>query len=164
MSELSSEDEACACDYTVRVEADELLVDIAEKAANHGKRMAEYRRYDIEEGFVPGRPPGQLSWYARQALEEKKAVRAYGTAIAMLQPGWHDARVPSGEFVAGDGTVNVREYMREISRLGDAAHDRGAREAESAYAKVTSLLRNEYGVGWPRLDDLGGNPLQEDLP
>jgi len=159
-----TESDADAPDYEVTVRASELREDLAEAAATHGKRMAEYRRYDRNEGFVPGRPAGQLSWYARQAVEERKAVRAYATALAMLQPEHYGATVPRGEFVADDGTVNVREFMREISELGDAAYERGAREAESAYASVTSLLRNDYGIGWPRLDDLGGNPIEEDLP
>lgn len=148
--------------YDVRIEASELIEDIAAKAETHGERLAEYRRYDREEGVIFGRPAGQLSQYQRWALEEKKTVRAYGTAIAMLQPESHDVSVPSGEFVE-DGVVNVREYLREISRLGDRAHDRGARDAESAYAQVASLVRDEYGVGWPRIDDLGG-VVEADLP
>lgn len=150
--------------YDVRIEAVKLISDLAAKAETHGERLAEYRRYDREESFVPGRPAGQLSEYQRWALEEKKKARAYATAIAMLQPESHGTTVPRGEYVSEDGTVNVRKYMREISRLGDDAHDRGARNAESAYAKVQSLIRNEYGVGWPRLDDLGGNPIEADLP
>lgn len=154
-SEIDSDGEACPPDYDVRVEADELLDDLAEKAASKAREHAYCRRNWQKDGW----------WQYRQWMKEhRREIKAYATAIAMLHPESHDAAIPLGEFVADDGTVNVREYMREISRLGDDAHDRGNRDAEHGYAKVTSLLRNEYGIGWPRLDELGGNPLEEDLP
>ncbi len=154
-STQDSDRERSAPDYSVPVEVSELLADLAEKAANTARRHASNARNWQEDDW----------WQYRQWMQQDwKKMRAYSTAIAMLQTGNHGTAVPRGEFVAEDGTVNVREYMSEISRLGESAHNRGAHEAESAYARVTSLLRNEYGVGWPRLDDLGGNPLEEDLP
>lgn len=154
-SARDSESEACPPNYEVTVAADELLADLAEKAASSAREHAYHAQSWREDDW----------WQYREWMQnDRKKMRAYATTIAMLQPESHGATVPLGEFVADDGTVNVREFMREVSRLGDQAHDRGSREAESAYARITSLLRNEYGVGWPRLDDLGGNPLEEDLP
>ena len=154
-SEHGSGSEPRAPDYSVRVEADELLADLAEKAAQSARDHAYHARCWRDDDW----------WQYREWMqEERKKMTAYARAIAMLQPERHSHTVPRGEFVAEDGTVNVREFMRAASRLGDDAHDRGSRPAESAYAKVDSLLRNEYGIGWPRLDDLGGNPLEEDLP
>lgn len=156
-TESPREDEACAPDYSVDIRAGELIADLAEEAASHDEEYAYHAECNREDDW----------WqYQQWMLEEKAAMRAYATAIAMLQPESHGATVPRGEFVE-DGLVKVREFMREISRLGDEAHDRDsvqADSAESVYACVTSLLRNEYGIGWPRLDDLGGNPLEEDLP
>lgn len=155
MSSHSSEDEACPPNYEVVIDVDELLADLAKKAASSAREHAYHARHWRDDDW----------WQYRQWMqEERKTMKAYATAIAMLQPESHGVTVPRGEFVADDGTVNVRKFMREISRLGDDAHDRDAREAESAYAKVNSLLRNEYDIGWPRLDDLGGIPLEEDLP
>lgn len=59
-----------------------------------------------------------------------------------------------------------------LSGLADDAHDRtcGSRrnpvadEAETAFTAILSMLRDNYGVGWPRLDGVGGNPLEVDLP
>jgi hypothetical protein len=140
--------------YSVEIDAADLREDLAEKAASAARKHAYCARSYREDDWC-----GYRQWMQ----EHRRKMRAYATAIAMLQPGRYNVLVPRGAFV-GDETVNLREYMREISRLGDEAHDRGDREAESAYAKVNSLLRNEYDVGWPRLDELGGNPLEEDLP
>lgn len=155
---MSATQDADDCpDYDVTVETTDLLADLAENAAYHARQHAKHARNWREDDW----------WqYRRWMLEESAAMQAYRTAIAMLQPGRHDVLVPSGEFT-DDGTVRVREFMREISRLGDDAHERGstqARKAARMYARIESVLRDDYGVGWPRLDDIGGTPLEEDLP
>lgn len=153
-TEQDSGSEPCAPDYSVHVEADELLADLAEKAAQSAREHAYHARCWRDDDW----------WQYRQWMqEERKKMTAYATAIAMLQPERYCYTVPRGEFVADDRTVNVREFMRATSSLGDDAHDRDSRPAESAYARVLSLLRDEYGVGWPRFDDLGG-VLEADLP
>ena len=149
--------------YDVDVLAADLIADLVEKSAEHAKRQEEYRRYSREDPFW-NEP---LYW----ALEQLGAQRAYGRAIAVIQPENH--MIPSYSFVDDGGFVKVREYMAWLSRQAKREHEdsygpytetRQADFAESAYAKVLSLIRNDYGVGWPRLDEVGGNPLPEDLP
>jgi hypothetical protein len=147
-------------DYDVTVEADDLLADLAADAAEYGKDFEENRRWwreslDFDE------------WHEARywMLEASGGQRAYAESLAALQPG--------GRFRADGGMVDVRGYMAWLSGLADRSHDRShgpytetrqAAERETAYTAVISTLRDDYGVGWPRLDDIGGTPLEEDLP
>lgn len=150
-------------DYSVEIDAQSLREDIAEKAADRGERHADHMEMCRNDPFWDE----PRYW----ALEQYGAMRALSQCLALLQP--ENALVARDSLVKDDGTVQVREFMRTVSHWSDEAHEdshgpytetRQADEAESAYARVTSLLRNEYDIGWPRLDDLGGNPLECDLP
>lgn len=153
--------------YDAEIDAAELRQDLAARAAKHAEKATEYRRDGREweeSGGWWGRPPGQLSQYARWELEEMAAADAYGHALAKLQPA---DRFRNRHRYVEDGQVKVREFMRmlhtNVEETNDRRHgDYQASARHSAYAKVLSLLRNEYGVGWPRLDDLGGTPIPED--
>lgn len=155
--------------YDAEIDAAELRQDLAARAAKHSEKAAEHRRDDREWEEAGGwwdRPPGQLSQYARWALEEMAAARAYARALAKLQPV---DRFRSRHRYVEDGQVRVREFMRFLQTNADETNGRRhgdyqARKAHHAYSQVLSLLRDEYGVGWPRLDDLGGAPIPEDQP
>lgn len=153
-------------DYDVEIDADELLTDIAEMAAEYGEDYEEKRRWWMES------PPHDEFVAARGWMQEAAGGQlALSHVVAALQPENHSLMVDCHR--REDGTVNVRELMAWLSEQADAAHERSgnslnpnrqANEAETAYVSVLSLLRDDYGVGWPRLDDVGGNPLEEDLP
>ncbi len=158
-----------APNYDAEIDADELLADLAERAGEHYERMNERQRHHRELHPVLDIPePGKLTREQLDALEERGALRAYSDAIAMIQPESEHWR----NYREGDD-VDVRGFMKELSRLSDreddARHDqpyqknRQAQGAHSAYAKILSLLRSDYGVGHPRFDDIGG-VLEEDLP
>lgn len=149
-----------APDYDVEIEADDLLRDLAERAARYGKQYEEHRdswrrSWDWQIHFHEAR-----CWM----LEDAGGRRAYSEVIGAIQPG--------GRFRNDDGTVDVRGLMAWISTRSDEAHKdargdytgtRQADEAESAFAKILPVLRDDYGVGWPRFNDLGG-VLERDLP
>jgi len=169
MSQATNHDGAP--NYEVEIDAAELREDLAELSAKHAKRAEEYRRWDREhfEYALPDQlpPPGDLTEFGYDALEQSGRVRAFGDAIAKLQPAGRT------RYLNDDGTVRVREFMRWLKRRGDAAHEdrygpwketRGASGAESAYAKALSVIRNEYGVGWPRLDEVSATAIPEDEP
>jgi len=156
--------------YDVEVDADELLADLAERAGEHYDRMNERERHHREYVQTDlSRDPTKLSRAQLDALESLGALEAYSNAIAMLQPESEHWK----NFRGGDG-VDVRGFMKEMSRLCDREDDernkrayrenRQAQGAHSAYAKIISVLRDDYGVGWPRLDDVSGTALEEDLP
>jgi hypothetical protein len=148
-------------DYSVEIEADELLSDIANMAAGYGTEYEENRR--SAEELAPF--PEARRWM----LEARGGQRALSDVVAALQPENHGVGLPT--FRRQDDTVDVRELMKWLSRESDATNDRRntsrynhqASEAHSAYCKVTSLLRDDYGVGWPRIDELGG-VMECDLP
>lgn len=146
--------------YDLRIKADELLADLAEGAASYGEDYEEKRSWWRES---PTYDPFTEARY--WMLEARGGQRAYSMTIPTIQPG--------GRFRNGDGTVDVRGLMRWLSNRADSAHDdshgpytetRQADEAETAFASILSLLRDDYGVGWPRLDDVGGTPRECDLP
>lgn len=147
-------------DYGVDVQADELLADYAERAAHYGEKYT-YARERWEES-----PDYDPFWDAKYwMLEAAGGRRAFAATMVKLQPG--------GRFRNEDGTVDVRGIMRWLSARadecqqdsrGDFTETRQADEARSAFTKMLSILRNDYGVGWPRLDDLSGTPIGEDLP
>jgi len=146
--------------YDIRIDADELLVDLAERAAEYGHDYEEKRQWWRESLDTVDEWHDARYWM----LEARGGQRAYRDVLATLQPG--------GRFRTDDGTVDVRAFMRWVSQRADAAHDdrhgthgetRQADEAESAFARVLAVLRDDYGVGWPRIDDLGG-VVEADLP
>lgn len=148
-------------DYGVTVEADELLADLAERAAEYGLDYEEKNRWwreSLESGV------GEFVEARYWKLEARGGQRAYSEAIAAIQPG--------GRFRDG-AHVDVRGFMSWLIRMADDYHGRShggytstrqPDEAETACSRMLSLLRDDYGVGWPRLDDVGGTPLEEDLP
>ena len=147
--------------YDVEITADELLTELAdlarEYAADHDEKRQWWREsFDMVSEFTEAR------YWMLEALGGRRAV---ADAMVQIQRG--------GESRNTDGTVNVRAFMRYCSDQADRAHERSygdytetrqADEAETAYCRILSLIRDDYGVGWPRLDDLGGNPLKCDLP
>ena len=155
--------------YDLEIDADELAADIAALSARRARKAAEYNRDARNEPVSLDREPGQLTQYQRWAIKEEAARMAFANVIAMLQPA--DKYGPNSRYV-DDGLVKVRALLRELSRRGSETNERRngydinsqqAGEEHSAYAKVISLIREDYAVGWPRFDDIGGR-LQEDLP
>lgn len=156
--------------YDVQIDADDLLETLAERAAEHARKMYKHRRDHREYDMWWEREPGQLSQYMLWELEELGALRSYSLTITHLQPeASHSWRC---EYRNDDGTVDVRGLMQWLERESERAHEdsygphsetRQADAAETAFAKILSLLRDEYGVGWPRFDELGG-VLEGDLP
>lgn len=153
--------EQAAPDYGIEIDADELLAELADDAAAYGEKYEEKRRWWTESLDTPTEFRDARYWM----LEARGGQRAYSEAIAELQPG--------GRYRNADGTVDVRGYLRWLSQLASDAHERShgsytktrqPDEAETAYVSVISTIRNEFGVGWPRLDDVGGNPIPEDQP
>jgi len=162
-----SSDDPDAPDYDVRIEADELLEDLMEMAQDAAETRDFHRqcwREELERGYDIDH-----TW-ERSTRAQTGFLTALGRAIAALQPENHDMLVSC--FRDADGTVDVRGYLRwlktEADRYHEIVNDRpGAPRAskmESGFSRVISLVRNDYGVGWPRLDDLGGNALECDLP
>jgi hypothetical protein len=155
-----------APNYDITIDADDLLAELAADAAAYGGDYKEKRQWWADSLETPEPFYAAEQWM----LQASGGRRAYSEAIAALQPEAHS--VPVDCYRNDDGTVDVRGYMRWLSECADAAHDRGgvpgtnpqANEAETAYSRILSTLRDDYGVGWPRLDDLGGNPLECDLP
>jgi hypothetical protein len=147
--------------YDVDIDADDLLAYLAEMSRHYAEDYVEKRQWWSDyvgkaDGFEEAR------YWMLEALGGRKAVT---DAMAQIQPG--------GQCRNDDGTVAVRAFIRYLTDEGDHAHERSygpynetrqADEAETAYAKIISMVRDEYGVGWPRLDDLCGNPLECDLP
>jgi len=147
--------------YEVEIDADELLARLADDAASYGADYEEKRQWWRESLTYSDEWTEARYWM----FEARGGQRALSETLAKLQPG--------GEFRNDDGTVAVRGLLRWLSRRADSAHDRShgpytetrhADEAETAFASAISTVRNEWPVGWPRLDDIGGNPIQEDLP
>jgi len=153
-------------DYDIAIDADELLADLAADAAAHGRDYQEKRGWWDDSLGTHSEFHEARIWM----LEARGAQRAYAKTIASLQPEHHSLTVDT--YRTDDGAVDVRGLMRWLSEQADAAHERAgavgerpqADAAETAYARILSTLRDDYGVGWPRLDDLGGNPLECDLP
>lgn len=154
-------------DYGVEVQADELLADLVEMAQDAAERRDEYREWVRDEMEYGYSVDPQFQYLV---TEQTGLLTALGQAIACLQPENHGVLVRC--FREDDGTVDVRGFMQWLSKEADAAHEvvnerRNAplsSKMETGYCRVMALLRDDYGVGWPRLDDLGGNPLPEDLP
>jgi len=152
-----SRNDADGPDYGVRIDADELVADLVEQAQDYADRHDETRGWYYESFDYHETHHEALYW----SLEALGGLTATGKAIAVLQPESNLFR----NFRNDDGSISVRDYMKWVSHQHDAAHDdsygpytetRQASEAESAYAKVLSTIRDEYGVGWPRFDDIGG--------
>jgi hypothetical protein len=151
--------------YDVQIDADELLADLAERAAEYGHEYEEKREL-WQESLDTSDLWQQANYWMQEA---RGGQRAYSEAIAALQPEHHSVLVTT--YRTDDGTVDVRGYMRWLSNLAEDAYERAgssvsnpaANESETAYCKILSLLREEYGVGHPRFDDLGG-VLEGDLP
>lgn len=161
MSEQEKREGQHGPDYDVEIDADELLSRLAEDAATYGEDYEEKRQW-WHDSLNYSDEWGEARYWM---LEARGGQRALSEALATLQPG--------GQFRNDDGTVDVRGFLRWLSARGDEAHDRShgkftetrqADEAETAFASVISTIRNEWPVGWPRLDDVGGNPIQEDMP
>lgn len=156
-----------APNYDVVIDADELLADLADRAAEYAEDYAEKDRWWRESLDYATEHTEARYW----ALEALGGRTAYARVIATLQP---ENNLPALHcFLEKDGTVAVRDLMSWLSNRQQAAHDdahgpytetRQASEAASAYAKILSLIRDDYGVGWPRLDDVSGTPLESDLP
>lgn len=147
--------------YDVEIQADELLADLADDAADYGEDYEEKRSW-WHDSFRATEEFHEARYWMLEAVGGR---RAYRDALTRIQPG--------GRFRNGDGKIDVRGYMRWLSNKADHAHEdsrgpytetRQASEAESAYVSILSTLRDDYGVGWPRLDDIGGNPIEVDLP
>jgi hypothetical protein len=164
---MSSQTQSDAPDYDVKIDADELLTRLVVDSANYGEQYEEKRQWWSESLDHCD------EWHeARYWMQEARGgQRAYSEAIAALQPEAHALLVDC--YRNNDGTVDVRGYMAWLSKRATEAHERSgsvpgrnpqADEAESAYTSILSTIRDGYGVGWPRLDDVGGNPLECDLP
>lgn len=132
--------QASACDATVQ--ADELIEELAEMSAEYGEDYEEKRGWWVDS-LDHRREFLDAKYWMMEALG---ARRATAWAIAELQPG--------GRFRDTDGTVDLQGYMTWLERASEEAHQRSkgpyqktrqADEAESAYAAVLSLLRNDYG-------------------
>lgn len=154
-------------DYDVEIDADELLADLVELSQKYAREYAEHDRM-WRESLDTFEPFHDAKYWALEDLGGRDAI---AQAILGLQPAG-DAYF-AGRYRREDGTVDVREFMRWLSQRAEYAHEdsygpytetRQASESETAYVKVISLLRDDYGVGWPRLDDVGGNPLEADMP
>jgi len=165
-----SEATSAGPNYDVEIDAQELATDVAELSARRARKAAEYNRDAREEPVPLDHEYGELTEYQRWALVEESAMWAFADVIAMLQPA--DKSGPNTRYV-DDGSVKVRDLLRALSRRSTEANERRngydtsskqAREAHHAYSKVISLIRNDYAVGWPRLDDIGGTPIPEDKP
>lgn len=150
-----------APNYDVTIDADELLADLAADAAVYGRQYEDHRR-TWQDSFDYATPFYDAKYWM---LEVVGGRRAYAETLTRLQA--------DGRFRAPDGTVRVRALLRWLGRRseqtnearnGDYTDTRQASEAHSAFTAVASTVREEYGVGWPRLDDLGGSPLECDLP
>ena len=164
-----SEATSAGPNYDVEIDAQELATDVAELSARRARKAAEYNRDARNEPVRLDRDPGELTQYQRWAVKEEAAMMAFGNVIAMLHPA--DKYGKNTRYV-DNGSVKVRALLRELSRRCSETNERRngydinsqqAGEEHSAYAKVISLIREEYAVGWPRFNDVGGR-LQEDLP
>lgn len=155
-----------APNYEVEIDADDLLETLAERAAEYATDHAEKDRW-WRESLAMATEHTEARYWALEALGGRNAVA--DTMVELQRETKHGR---PGRYRNADGTVDVRGFMASVSRLADEAHDRShgpytetrqADEAETAYAAVLSLLRDEYGVGWPRMGE-HGNPLEGDLP
>jgi|GEM_PF-4782486 len=154
-------------DYDVRIDADELLADLVEQAQDYAEDHSEKREW-WHDSFDTTAEWTEARYWMQEALGGRKAT---SEAIAALQPEAHTIHAPNCRN--DDGTVDVRAFLRWLSEEADAEHERSygdytetrqADEAETAYCRIMSTVRNDYGVGWPRLDDVGGTPLEADMP
>lgn len=155
-----------APNYDLEIDADDLLESLAALAADYASDHAEKDCW-WRESLDMATEHTEARYWALEALGGRHAVAA---TMVELQGQTKHGR--AGRYRNADGTVDVRGFMASVSRLGDEAHERAqgpyaetrqADEAETAYSKVLSLLRDEYGVGWPRMGE-HGNPLECDLP
>ena len=156
-----------APDYDVRIDADELLADLVEQAQDYAEDHSEKRGW-WHDSFDTTRAWTEARYWMQEALGGRKAT---AEAIAALQPETNTIHAPNCRN--DDGTVDVHAFLRWLGDESDAAHERSygdytetrqADEAETAYCRIMSTVRDDYGVRWPRLDDVGGNPLEADLP
>lgn len=147
--------------YDVEIDADRLLADLADDAASYGEEYERHRE-TWQDSFDAPTPFYDAKYWMLEAVGGR---RAYSNTMAKLQP--------SGRFRNADGTVDVRALFRWLkkrstqtneARNGDYTKTRQSSEAHSAYSSIISTLRDDYGVGWPRLDDVSGTPLESDLP
>lgn len=154
-------------DYNVHIDADELLADLVEQAQDYAEDHTEKREW-WHDSFDTTAEWTEARYWMQEA---RGGLKATSEAIAALQPETHT--IHASNCRNDDGTVDVRAFLRWLSEEADAAHDhshgpytetRQADEAETAYCRIISTIRDDYGVGWPRLDDIGGNPLEADMP
>lgn len=159
--DFGSEAEDQPPNYEVTIDATEVLQDLADDAAHYGEKY-EYARETWENSLTDPTPFHEARYWMLEAIGGR---RAYSDTLAKLQPG--------GRFRNDDGTVDVRGLLRWLrnrsqetneARNGDYTKTRQSSEAHSAYTSIISTLRSDYGIGWPRLDELGGTPLECDLP
>lgn len=152
-------------DYEVEVDADELIADLVEMSQDYAEKHDKHRR-QYRESLDTFNPWHDARYWTLEALG---GLRATSEAIASLQPEAHSPLITT--YRNDDGTVDVRALMQWLDqqstetnerRNGPYSKTRQASEAHSAIASVISLLRDDYGVGWPRFDDLGGE-LECDL-
>lgn len=132
--------------YDVEINADELLVDLAKVAAGYGEEVVENRK------------SWRRSWNWNTEFHEAKywmleaigGRRAFADIMINIQP--------NGRFRNNDGTVDVHRMMQALDhkstttnedRNGPYTETRQASGAHSAYCRIISTLRDDYGIGWP---------------
>lgn len=154
-----------APNYEVEIQADELLSDLAEMAAEYARDVVENREW-WEESPVYDRFDQARYW----ELEAIGGRRAISQTMRKLHP--ETKYGTRGPYLNDDGTVDVRGLLEWLSKAADDAHERRRgsyeetrqpAEAESAYVSVISLIRDGYGVGWARIDEIG-RVVEADLP
>lgn len=147
-------------DYDTIINADALLRDLAEDAKHYGKKY-EYGRKRWRQSLSSPTPFQEARYWM---LEATGGRRAYSNTLTKLQSG--------GRFRKENGTVDVSGLLHWLNnrsketnkaRNGDYTETRQPSGAHSAYRSITSTIRSDYEVGWPRLDG-EGNPLKSDLP
>jgi len=148
-------------DYSKTIDADKLLRHFADHAADYAHSHDENRQRWVDSHDMLTPFHEAKLWM----LEDLGGRRAFQQSMITLQA--------DGRFRNDNGTVDLRAFMNWLSERADEAHERSfgsyedtrqADEAETAYTRMLSILRDDYGVGWPRMDDIGGNALEEDLP
>lgn len=147
-------------DYSRAIDADKLLRRFAAHAADYAYDHDEKRQWYQESLDMLTAHHDARLWM----LEALGGRRAFREAMVTLQPG--------GRFRNDDDTVAVRSFMAWLSERAEVAHKRSygpyaetrqADEAETAYTRMLSILRDDFGVGWPRMDEVGG-VKEGDLP
>jgi len=151
--------------YDTEIDADELVSDLVEMSTEYARDVVEKRRWQRQAPLHD--PYHDARYWELEALGGRCQT---AEVIATLQP--ENTLIPSRNYRNEDGTVDVRGLMRWLSKVSEWTNEdrngpyqetRQASEAHSAVSDIISMLRDDYGVGWPRFDDLGGR-LECDLP